>query len=157
MITRNTYIIAALLLSLWSCQGGRKAQGSTNTPPNDPQVAALQRGTWLLQTYGSSGRPAATMPRTELTATFNPGQGQVSGEAGCNRFFATYSRQADSLQVGATGSTRMQCDSPAGVMQQETLYLTLLSQAQTFRVDSSPTETLFIDCSDGQVLVFTRP
>ena len=63
--------------------------------------------------------------------------------------------QADgeSLSVGPLASTQMFCEEPAGAMDQEIAYLTVLGEAETFSVDG---DALVIQAGDGQRVVFTR-
>jgi len=151
------FFLSLVVLTLLSaCQNSKKAQESTEAPP-DSQAAAMQRGTWTLMALGSPGRPAGVLERTQLTANFDPGAGQLRGQSGCNSFSAPYLLDGDSLQIKSAAATRKLCDQPQGVMQQETLYLRLLETVNTYRVEGEAAEeTLYLDCYDGQVLIFGR-
>jgi len=156
-------VLFSLLLHLGACQGSKRAQSddasaaeATTVAEADPEVAALQRDTWSLQAYGSPGRPAQVLGRTRLTARFDPAAGQLRGDAGCNTFSAPYRVKGDSLHIQPAAATRKLCEQPAGVMQQETLYLSLLETVRTFRVENQYEPTLYLECQDGQVLIFGR-
>ncbi len=156
-------LLLALLSSLSACQGNKQARSSSPTaaeappaPEEDPALAALQRDTWVLQSYGSPGRPARVIDRTRLTARFDPAAGQLRGDAGCNSFSAPYRVEGDSLTIRPPAATRKVCEQSAGIMQQETLYLSLLETVRTFRIDTEYEPTLYLTCQDGQVLMFGR-
>ena len=84
-------------------------------------VAATQdlAGTaWQVTAY-NNGRQAVVSVRlgSEITAAFD-GTGQVTGNAGCNDYFAPYQASGGDIGIGAVGATRKSCASPAGVMEQ---------------------------------------
>lgn len=156
-------LLLPLLIGFSACQGSKQAQSDrssaakvTSAPEEDPAIAALQRDTWVLQSYGSPGRPARVIDRTRLTASFEPKASQLRGKAGCNTFSAPYRVEGDSLTIRSAAATRKLCEQPAGVMQQETLYLSLLETVHTFRVETEYEPTLYLECQDGQVLIFGR-
>lgn len=117
------------------------ACGSADSTVSDP----LEGTSWVLMAYRKS-RP---IPGTTMTATFE--EGTIRGSAGCNTYSATYQVVDDTIQVGPIAMTEMACLEPEGVMEQETMLLGLLQDAQTFRfVD----EQLQILRSDGEALTF---
>ena len=85
----------------------------------------LQGTFWFLISVNNK----ALIPGTQITAQFfvNPDavSGSVSGIAGCNNYNAQI---APGFNVGAPATTRIACASPAGVMEQEQLYLSQLQQ-----------------------------
>ena len=60
--------------------------------------------------------------------------GRVQGKAGCNTYFANYRAGGNTLSVDRPGATKMFCDSPEGVMQQEQQFLAALKSAATFQI-----------------------
>ena len=112
---------------------------------------ALEDKEWVLASYGVQGDLQAVLAGTEITAIFDSAEGQVTGSAGCNSYFANYEASGNKLSFSAIASTEMYCDTPEGVMEQEREYLTLLLDSITFQVDDS---LLTISSSDGQVLFF---
>jgi heat shock protein HslJ len=72
------------------------------------------------------------LPSTEQTAEFS--SGRISGTGGCNRFNGTYrTAQGNQLSIGTLATTFMACE--AGVMTQETAFLTALQAAQRYEVN----------------------
>jgi heat shock protein HslJ len=64
---------------------------------------------------------------TAITAKFD-GE-QISGSAGCNEYSAPYTRTDNAITVGELTVTDKTCDDPEGVMDQETLFLSMLPTA----------------------------
>lgn len=58
--------------------------------------------------------------------------GQISGNAGCNSYAATYQVDGDAIEFSGLFNTERSCAEPVGVMQQEQLYLDVLRSAQRF-------------------------
>lgn len=79
------------------------------------------------------GKIREALPNTNVTALFS-GNGNVSGSAGCNRYFAAYSASGDSIKIGPAGSTRKICAWPKGIMEQEDAFLRAIESAAGFRV-----------------------
>lgn len=79
------------------------------------------------------GEMRETLPNTNVTATFSD-NGNVSGSAGCNRYFAAYSASGENIKVGPAGATRKMCAWPKGIMEQEAAFLRALESAFGFRV-----------------------
>ena len=64
--------------------------------------------------------------RTPVSLTLS--EGRAYGNAGCNHWFANYSRDGDKLNFGQAGATRKLC-APA-LMEQEQRFLAALSEVQ---------------------------
>lgn len=95
---------------------------------------------WDVLAYNNGRQAVMSLIRdTQISATFDAG-GQVTGHAGCNRYFAPYTLAGASLTVGSAGATRMFCAEPAGLMQQETLFLAALASVAAFRIDGDKLE-----------------
>jgi len=90
---------------------------------------------------------------TSATVDFG-GNGQVTGNAGCNTFNAPYSVNGNSLSIGAPASGMVFCGEPEGLMNQETAFLGALQSAASFRIDGNMLE---IQNGRGQIaLVLQR-
>lgn len=69
----------------------------------------------------------------------------LAGDAGCNHYTASYIRKADiGLQVKEIISTRMFCNEPLGIMQQEARYFQLLKTIDAYHAEPEQL-TLFAD------------
>jgi heat shock protein HslJ len=95
---------------------------------------------WDVVAY-NNGREAVVglLLDTEITANFGA-DGQVSGNAGCNQYFASYSVNGNAIEIGLTGTTFMFCAEPPGVMEQESEYLAALQSAATYRIEGDQLE-----------------
>ena len=129
-------LTAALILAFTGCSGS-----STNK---------LEDTKWVLDSYGDRDNLQNVIGDTEITATFNSEDNQVTGSAGCNSYFGDYEID-DGLSVGMLGNTEMWCGEPEGRMDQETAYLKILQAAESYEVEGA---TLTIDCGDD-VLIYT--
>jgi heat shock protein HslJ len=103
-------------------------------------------GLWSL--IALDGEPL--IPGTEITAFFS--NGRVTGSAGCNQYFATYSTDGSMLEISTAGSTMMYCPSPEGANDQETSYLNLLPKASTWSLDEG--RLVIRDMTGKEILVF---
>ncbi len=108
-----------------------------NTPPEPgpSQQPRLAETEWLLEALGPQGSLRPALAGIEVTLTFGQDL-RVSGTAGCNSYFGEYASQQDgSLHVSAPGSTKMFCNEP-GVMQQEQDFLNALATAQQYDIEN---------------------
>ena len=86
---------------------------------------------------------------SEVTLNFGA-DGQVSGKSGCNTYSGGYETSGDQLKIGPLASTRMFCEKPAGVMEQEQQYLAALQNAAAYEIAGS---TLTIRDTSGAMQV----
>ena len=135
-------IIAGILLVFTVI--GLAACSTSNSMLNDEE--------WFLRSYGYQNDLQVIIEDTEITATFNSAEGEVSGSAGCNTYFARYEVGDNELAIFEMAYTEMACVSPEGVMEQEQEFLTILTGAHSFQADDT---TLTIFCSGGRQLYFT--
>ena len=85
--------------------------------------------------------------RSHLTITLGE-DGRAYGSAGCNHWFASYSRDGDKLNFGQAGATRKMC--APELMEQEQRFLEALGQVQ--RWDVSGTDQLRLWPAEGKPL-----
>jgi heat shock protein HslJ len=111
--------------------------------------AALTGTTWYLVAFNQAGGTKSVLPGTEITAFFD-NQGTVYGSAGCNQYTAGYQVTLNSMSIQAPASTKMSCSSPAGIMTQETGYLTNLQGAAGYTIANG---MLTIKDSNGRDLL----
>jgi heat shock protein HslJ len=121
---------ATFMSSLWNVlsyqKDGEKLLGYTTQDqllltlvPADP--VAFEGTTWYLafQEYGNG--PSPFIPETEVTAIFNAGE--LTGSGGCNTYSTTYTLEDQAFDAAEVVSTRMACEEPEGIMDQETQFL----------------------------------
>jgi heat shock protein HslJ len=87
---------------------------------------------WIVTRY-NNGQEAvvSVIIGTEMTANFRA-DGQLTGSAGCNNYFTSYTTDGNNITIGPAGSTQQFCSEPEGVMEQEQEYLTALQSAATY-------------------------
>lgn len=87
-----------------------------------------------------------------ITARFK--NGKVSGNAGCNRYFAPVTgKEPGQLDIGLVGSTKMAC--PPAIMQIEDRYLRALQQVQRFSFVSGQLALTYEDGGEPDTLLFS--
>lgn len=118
-------------------------------PAPPPPAAALEGTDWVLTTFLDGEAASSVLAGTEITLRLE--EGKASGTAGCNSYFGPYTLQGDGLSFGPPASTKMYCQDPAGVMDQESQYLNLLEGVTTFDLDGA---RLTLRAPDGGGLVF---
>jgi heat shock protein HslJ len=145
---RNFYLVMALigvmifLIIFFNVPGTRASA-----------VTTLVTSNWTLKTYAdTTGLLVPVTDGTQITAHFGR-DGLVSGSAGCNQYAAAYMVKEYALTITAPRSTKMYCSAP-GVMEQETLYLSDIANATSFRIHD-PDLNLY-DASGRMTAVF-RP
>jgi heat shock protein HslJ len=99
------------------------------------QSQDLSGTSWEVTGYNNGKQAVVGMLEgTTLTADFGK-DGNLSGNAGCNTYSGTYKVDGDQITIGPLASTMMACDQPAGVMEQETQYLSALQSAATYQIE----------------------
>jgi len=120
--------------------------------PKEPAGPHLNGTGWSLTDYVSGGKSIQTLDGTTVTMVFSQ-EGRITGSAGCNHYFASYDLKGTRITIGQAGSTMMYCMG-AGVMEQESAYLALLSQAAS--VSSVNDRLTFADAQGMTILSFAR-
>jgi len=119
-----------------------------------PPVPESFAGTnWTLESFHSSDAASSVISGTSISALFGD-DGQVTGSAGCNSYFASYTLSGITLTIGEPGSTKKYCTTPEGVMPQENTYLANLGQARTFAIQG--TRMSLADANGTTLLSFTK-
>lgn len=107
----------------------------------------LDDTSWVLFAY----RKTKPIDGTRITAEFQ--EGEIRGSAGCNSYFGSYKTDGNSIEMSEIAWTLMACMEPEGIMEQEQLIMSFLSDAQEYRLDDGQ---LQIFRSGGEALIFTR-
>ena len=105
-----------LVLLATACLGTRGAE--------DP----LSGTEWELVFY----RKSSVIEGTTITAHFKGGQ--VRGFTGCNEYIGEYQIDGDQIIITELASNAQLCFEPAGVMDQEVLFLHYMHTARTFKI-----------------------
>ncbi len=145
-----TFSIQGDMLELRTADGALAANFVAAGPVEAEPVeagATLEGPIWQLSAYlDASG--AETAAQVETTIRFDAGQ--ANGNAGCNRFFVSYTVDGSQLTFGPGGSTMMACPEPA--MSQEQAFLTALGTVASYEISGAQL-TLF-DAAGAAVLLF---
>ena len=114
---------------------------------NSASLVDLEGQTWALVNLNGDDLLASRHPTLEFEA------GQVTGNTGCNHYGGSYQIERNSIRFENLFSTEMACLDPEGIMQQEQIYLKLLSAADRLEQVGN---TLTLFTASGQRLVFTN-
>jgi heat shock protein HslJ len=118
-----------------------------------PTIGSVAGTDWEVVAYNNGKQGVVSViTGTQITGRFGDDD-RVTGNAGCNEYFASYELGDGTLRIGPTGATRMFCAEPEGAMEQEALYLDALQSAATFQLDS---DTLQLRTASGALAVTFR-
>ncbi len=117
---------------------------------SDPETS-LPGTEWSLDSYRENNRFVSGRDVSRITLKFND-QGNLSGFAGVNHYFAEYSLTGSSIAIGPIGSTEMA--GPGPLMDLEATYLGLLQSARGIEAGSDSLS--FTDSSGIEILTFTN-
>jgi heat shock protein HslJ len=141
----SVMIIAALVAGCTTQPQPVPATTVPTTTSTQPSIF----GTWSLVSTVSGGRSVSTLAGTAVTATFSDG-GTVHGTAGCNNYVATCQVTGKNIAIGKPASGKITCGSPAGIMDQETMYLSNLRAATTYALNG---DMLTLYDLNGNILI----
>ena len=154
-----TYTIEENQLTL-STEDGRalvyQAESDTTTPtptalPTLTPTDSSQEGTiWTLTSFIVDGNESSPIQNTTTTARFN--NGTISGTAGCNQYFGSYT-VVNEITIGGEdkllGMTMMLCSEP--IMDQEAQYTDILLNVATYTIEENQ---LTLSTGDNKTLVY---
>ncbi len=108
-------------------KGGSKQNGSVTGE------IGFEDKRWVLKSYGEADNLKDVLEDTEITATFNNEEGQVTGSAGCNSYFGSYETEDANLSIpGPIGATEMSCGEQKDTQERE--YLSILQAAESYEI-----------------------
>lgn len=103
------------------------------------QSQALDGTVWNVTGYNNGkGAVTSAVVGTHLTAAFD--KGTIFGSAGCNEYNGPVKGTPPAIAIGPLAATRKTCESPSGVMTQETAFLTALQTAATYSIQGATLE-----------------
>lgn len=115
-------------------------------------IGGLTGGRWLLASYSTpAGGYQTPLPGSQITARFGA-DGSLNGSAGCNSYSSSFGAFDRTLSVNVLSSSQALCDSPPGVMEQESTFLSLMRQAHSFAISAGQLEVF--DAGRNRILVF---
>jgi len=98
-------------------------------PPFD-ELNELTAHEWVLEDINNQG----IIDNSRVTLNFGDA-GRVAGRASCNRYFAGYSVDGETLNIQQAATTMMAC--PEALMNQERRFLDALQGAHSFEIDAT--------------------
>lgn len=116
-----------------------------------PAQQPLVGTNWTLDSIYSGDAVSSVISGTTITAVFDA-EGKISGSAGCNQYFGSYTATGTSLSIGSVGSTKMHCPGD-GIMLQEMQYLAALGKTAGFSIAGS--RLSLADANGTTLLSFT--
>lgn len=111
--------------------------------------ASLEGTQWVLLALNGQPPLAGTTPTAEFS------ESEISGSTGCNHYFGSYEATGSDLTISEVGMTEMYCMEPAGVMEQEQAFLSVLASVTSYRLAADRLEML--DSVGNVVLAFAPP
>jgi heat shock protein HslJ len=122
-------------------------------PACECAACELAGSQWELKSYGPENNQSMVLAGTRVTLAFNEIADGISGRAGCNSYGGECYVRGDKIDFYDIFQTEMACQDPAGIMLQESSYLTLLGKAERYNVNAGE---LRIYTRDQGLLVFAR-
>ncbi len=114
------------------------------------QPLPLEGTNWQLSGIAQDGAVIGTWVDEGITAVF--ANGALSGKAGCNDYFGSYTQNGNTITISEIATTKMSCDTERD--QRETQFLNALS-ATTGYTTTQDSLTL-LDANDNPLLTFTQ-
>ena len=109
--------------------GEEGGEAAVEEAPAEDGGLELVGAEWSVEGIAGSGQVEETEPTLMFTE-----DGEISGQASCNRFFGSYQIVDGGLTITTAGTTRMAC--PVLVMEQEQLMLEVLNEVDRFEIDA---------------------
>jgi heat shock protein HslJ len=135
--------LGCLVLGPTACQ----SVGSDGAASGMAPEQGLEGRDWYLAGDGE------VPPGVQVTVRFE--NGRLSGSAGCNRYFAGYSREANGrLRIEMPAATRKYCEGPAMVVERR--FLAVLPQVQGFVLSGEGLELSYPGAGKSNVLKFVE-
>jgi heat shock protein HslJ len=126
------------------------ADGETVLTFQAVQPASLVGTNWTATAVNNNRQAVSSLiADTAITATFTE-DGKMNGSAGCNNYMTSYTLDGANITIQPPATTRKLCPEPAGVMEQEAAFVTMLPQAATYTVSG---DTLELRTADGALIV----
>ena len=122
---------------------------TVSQPAPPPPIVGIN---WVLSTYSDrQGGMIPVIPGSMTNALFGQ-DGSVQGSAGCNTYSGRYTATGNSITIVVDLTSLMTCPDPAGIMDQENAYLSLLQSARSFQVSGN--QLILLGSNNDPILVF---
>lgn len=147
------YLAALTSAATFSIEGDQlliaNAAGATAATFRATMPVGLTGTNWTATAY-NTGTQAVTslMMGTTINAVFTE-DGKMNGSAGCNNYMTTYTLDGQNITIQPPATTRKLCPEPAGIMEQEAAFVTMLPQAATYSISGNNLE---LRTADGALI-----
>ncbi|MGK7943846.1 MAG: META domain-containing protein [Microcystaceae cyanobacterium] len=111
--------------------------------------ASLTGNLWQLQQYNNGRGGIVSLAQGTTINMRLSDRGEVYGSAGCNSYRGQWKETEGSLQFSPLASTRKLCEKPDGVMPQESRFLALFEQVNSYQIDG---KSLILRDKEGKKL-----
>jgi polar amino acid transport system substrate-binding protein len=125
----------------------QQAVNVTEVAPENPLAGTRWQVTSLWDSEEEDVEPV--LPDTTLTTAFDR-TGKVNGSSGCNSYSASYLVSGSQLTMTPPTGTSMICNTPAGIMEQESAFLALLPTVGGYTIEG---ESLYLEDASGAVVI----
>jgi len=112
----------------------------------DAAAPSLFDRTWIAEDIDGKG----VIDNAQSTFSVTP-DGKVTGNSGCNRYFAQAEVKDGSIKIGKAGATMMAC--PEALMDQERKLFAALEKTASFRIDDQG-KLFFVDADGTDIARF---
>ena len=117
---------------------------SACTGSNPSSTVDLEDHTWVLTDLNGIDPLDGHRPTLEFKAN------QVTGNTGCNHYGGSYHIEGDTIRIEDLFYTEMACLDPAGIMEQETAFLSLLQSVGAYTINGN---NLTLQTGAGKTLI----
>jgi heat shock protein HslJ len=153
------YTVALSKASNYAIEDGKlrlKAKGGSTVAMFESESGELDGSSWIVTAYNNGQQAVVSvLIGSEITAQFADEE-KITGQAGCNNYFASCRVDGEEISIGQPGSTRKFCAEPEGIMEQESLFLTALQSAATYKITGEKMELRTSKGSLAATLVRTK-
>jgi heat shock protein HslJ len=140
MKQNSVAVILVICICAYMFFGCDPTDDDSNTDASD--LTAVK---WQLQYFATASVNESLIDTTRITILFNK-KGAVEGSDGCNTYFSNYVAADDgNMSISDIAATEMYCESPDGVMDQETKYLNALGEVQSFEIQANTLKLFYGD------------
>ncbi len=109
MYTRTILKSLLFILLFTSCNSKK------NTISNDDKTNKLYENEWFLVSWTSKNSPHTINTMEIIQLKLDNETLQLSGNDGCNQFFASYEFKDEQLTIGPTGGTKKYCGEESSI------------------------------------------
>lgn len=121
----------------------------TSTATSMPESDPLAGTRWEVVNFNNGSALVSLIDGTRITIEFGQ-DSRVTGNSGCNTYFAPYQVDGSSITIGQPGGSQQLCSEPEGIMEQEAEFLNALPTSATFRIDGNMLE---MSTAGGQIAI----